>query len=465
MTSTRTTPSAAPLTPNTDLTAEIDRFMDGVTSRNPHETEFHQAVREVAESVMPLVLDDARYRDARILERMSEPERVISFRVVWEDDAGDIQMNRAWRVQFNGAIGPYKGGMRFHPTVTLSVLKFLGFEQTFKNSLTGLPMGGGKGGANFDPKGKSDREVMRFCQALMNELSRHIGERTDVPAGDIGVGGREVGFMFGQYRRLENRFTGVFTGKAPAYGGSHIRPEATGYGLVYFTEAMLAQRGDGIRGKTATVSGSGNVALHAIEKLVQLGAKVVTVSDSGGFIHDPDGIDEQKLEWLEELKEIRRGRIAEYADKFPRATFNAGGRPWRVACDLAFPCATQNELSGDDARTLIKNGVVAVAEGANMPSDPDAVHELLQHRILFGPAKAANAGGVAVSGLEQTQNSMRLTWSRAEVDDRLRQIMLDIHGTCVRYGERDNGFVNYVHGANRGGFVKVAEAMLAYGVM
>jgi glutamate dehydrogenase (NADP+) len=355
--------------------------------------------------------------------------------------------------------------MRFHPTVNLSVLKFLGFEQTFKNSLTGLPMGGGKGGSNFDPKGKSEREVMRFCQALMNELSRHIGERTDVPAGDIGVGGREIGFMFGQYRRLENRFTGVFTGKAPAYGGSHIRPEATGYGLVYFTEAMLAQRGDGIAGKLATVSGSGNVALHAIEKLNQLGAKVVTASDSGGFIHDPDGIDSDKLAWIADLKDHRRGRIAEYVKEFPRATFHAAGRPWSVPCQLAFPCATQNELSGDDARTLVANGVRAVAEGANMPSDPDAVHHFVHNDVMFGPAKAANAGGVAVSGLEQTQNSMRLTWSRNEVDERLKQIMLGIHETCVKHGGSQNGAVNYVQGANRGGFVKVAEAMLAYGVM
>ncbi len=465
MTSTRTTPSAAPLTSTTGIAAEVDEFMDGVIARNPHEPEFHQAVREVAESVMPLVLDDTRYRDARILERMSEPERVVSFRVVWENDSGEVQMNRAWRVQFNGAIGPYKGGMRFHPTVNVSVLKFLGFEQTFKNSLTGLPMGGGKGGSNFDPKGKSEREVMRFCQALMNELSRHIGERTDVPAGDIGVGGREIGFMFGQYRRLENRFTGVFTGKAPAYGGSHIRPEATGYGLVYFTEAMLAQRGDGISGKTATVSGSGNVALHAIEKLTHLGATVVTVSDSGGFIHDPDGIDPDKLAWIADLKDRRRGRISDYAKQFSRARFYAGQRPWSIPCHLAFPCATQNELSGDDARALIANGVRAVAEGANMPSDPDAVHEFLHNGVMFGPAKAANAGGVAVSGLEQTQNSMRLTWSRSEVDDRLKQIMLGIHETCVSHGGSGSGIVNYVQGANRGGFVKVAEAMLAYGVM
>jgi glutamate dehydrogenase (NADP+) len=445
--------------------SEVERFMQDVVRRDPDQPEFHQAVREVAESVMPLVLDDQRYRDARILERMSEPDRVVSFRVMWEDDGGEWHMNRAWRVQFNGAIGPYKGGMRFHPSVTLSVLKFLGFEQTFKNSLTGLPMGGGKGGANFDPKGKSDREVMRFCQSLINELFRHIGERTDVPAGDIGVGAREVGYMFGQYRRLENRFTGVFTGKGTAFGGSEIRPQATGYGLVYFTEAMLAQRGDGIAGKTATVSGSGNVALHAIEKLVQLGATVLTASDSSGFIHDPDGISLEKLAWLHELKEVRRGRIAEYAGKFKRATFHAGKRPWCVKSQLAFPCATQNEINGDDARALIASGVMSVAEGANMPSDLEAVHEFLSHRVLFAPAKAANAGGVAVSGLEQTQNSMRLTWSREEVDERLKVIMLGIHETCVKHGGDGNGYVNYVKGANVGGFVKVAEAMLAYGVM
>ena len=438
--------------------------MEDVTRRNPGEIEFHQAVREVADSVMPLVLDDTRYRDAKILERMAEPDRVISFRVAWEDDHGEIQINRAWRVQFNGAIGPYKGGMRFHPSVTLGVLKFLGFEQTFKNSLTGLPMGGGKGGSNFDPKGKSDREVMRFCYTLMDELHRHIGERTDIPAGDIGVGAREVGYMFGAYRKLENRFTGVFTGKGRAFGGSAIRPEATGYGLVYFTEAMLGTRGEGITGKTALVSGSGNVALYAMEKLVQLGARVVTASDSSGFVHDPDGISIEKLEWLKDLKEVRRGRIEEYATKYRKATFHAGKRPWNVDCDLAFPCATQNELSLDDAKVLVKNGVIAVAEGANMPSDADAVH-LLQKKVLFGPAKAANAGGVAVSGLEQTQNSMRLSWSEKEVDDKLKQIMLDIHGTCVQHGGDGNGYVNYVNGANVGGFVKVAEAMLAYGVM
>ena len=449
-------------------TGDVERFMREIEARNPGEPEFHQAVREVAESVMPLVQSDARYRDAKILERMAEPDRVVSFRVCWEDDTGEVQINRAWRVQFNGAIGPYKGGMRFHPSVNLGVLKFLGFEQTFKNSLTGLPMGGGKGGSNFDPKGKSDREVMRFCHALMSELHRHIGERTDVPAGDIGVGAREVGYMFGAYRKLENRFTGVFTGKGRAFGGSAIRPEATGYGLVFFTEAMLNNTGDGIKGKTATVSGSGNVALYCIEKLNQLGAKVLTASDSSGFVHDPDGISGDKLEFLKDLKEVRRGRIAEYADKYKKSKFFANRRPWAVTCDLAFPCATQNELSIEDAKTLQANGAIACAEGANMPSDADAVHFMLQKKILFGPAKAANAGGVAVSGLEQTQNSMRLSWTGGEVEERLRQIMLGIHATCVQHGAESNGkaaFVNYVKGANVGGFVKVADAMLAYGVL
>lgn len=445
--------------------SDVARFMDEIVRRNPGEPEFHQAVHEVAESVMPLVLSDKRYQDAKILERMAEPERVVSFRVCWEDDKGEIHTNRAFRVQFNGAIGPYKGGMRFHPSVTLGVLKFLGFEQTFKNSLTGLPMGGGKGGANFDPKGKSDREVMRFCYALMRELHRHIGERTDVPAGDIGVGAREVGYMFGAYRQLENRFTGVFTGKGRAFGGSAIRPEATGYGLVYFTEAMLAGTGEQIKGKAATVSGSGNVALYCMEKLNQLGARVLTASDSSGFVHDPDGISGEKLDYLMDLKEVRRGRISEYADKFRKATFHANKRPWGVKCDLAFPCATQNELSLEDAKTLSGNSVRAVAEGANMPSDADAVHYFIGQKVLFAPAKAANAGGVAVSGLEQTQNSMRLSWTEKEVDDRLKQIMLGIHDTCVTHGGDGNGYVNYVKGANIGGFVKVAEAMLAYGVM
>jgi glutamate dehydrogenase (NADP+) len=450
---------------NRGAATEVERFMQEIVRRNPAEPEFHQAVREVAESVMPIVLGDQRYRDAKILERMAEPDRVISFRVAWEDDKGEIHINRAFRIQFNGAIGPYKGGMRFHPSVTLGVLKFLGFEQTFKNSLTGLPMGGGKGGSTFDPKGRSDREVMRFCHTLMTELHRHIGERTDVPAGDIGVGAREVGYMFGAYRKLENRFTGVFTGKGRAFGGSAIRPEATGYGLVYFTEAMLAGRGEGIKGKTATVSGSGNVALYCIKKLANLGARVVTASDSSGFIHDPDGIQGEKLEYLQDLKEVRRGRISEYTEQYKKARFYGGKRPWGVECDLAFPCATQNEISFDDAVALAKNGVIAVAEGANMPSDAGAVHHFLEKKILFAPAKAANAGGVAVSGLEQTQNSMRLSWTEKEVDDRLKHIMLDIHETCRKHGGDGNGYINYVNGANIGGFVKVAEAMLAYGVI
>lgn len=445
--------------------AEVEQFMRDVEHRNPAQPEFHQAVREVAESVMPLVLDKAAYRDYRILERMAEPDRVISFRVCWEDDKGAIHMNRAWRVQFNGAIGPYKGGMRFHPSVTEGVLKFLGFEQTFKNSLTGLPMGGGKGGSNFDPKGKSDREVMRFCYSLMSELFRHVGERTDVPAGDIGVGGREIGYMFGAYRKIENRFTGVFTGKGRAYGGSAVRPEATGYGLVYLTEAMLASRGAGIKGQAAIVSGSGNVALYAMKKLDALGATVLTASDSGGFIHDPAGIRGEKIEWLRDLKENRRGRISEYAAQWKGATYYAGKTPWHVPAQLAFPCATENELGADDAKALIANKVIAVAEGANMPSTAEAVHAFVSQNVLFGPAKAANAGGVAVSGLEQTQNSMRVSWSHEEVDQKLKQIMLGIHAQCVEYGSNGKGTVNYVHGANRAGFVKVAEAMLAYGVM
>ena len=447
-------------------TAEhIAQFMHAVRERNSNELEFQQAVHEVVESVLPFTLDHQKYRDARILERMTEPDRVLSFRVCWVDDAGEVQMNRAWRVQFNNAIGPYKGGMRFHPTVTQSVLKFLGFEQTFKNSLTGLPMGGGKGGSNFDPKGKSDGEVMRFCQALMSELFRHIGERTDIPAGDIGVGAREIGYMFGQYKRLENRFTGVFTGKALAYGGSFVRPEATGYGAVYFTENMLSHAGAGIRGLTAVVSGSGNVSTYTIEKLTALGARVVTASDSGGFIHDPDGISPEKLAWLKTHKEVRRGRIAEYAEHFKGCTYHAGKKPWNVPCDMAFPSATQNELDEHDARTLVKNGVRTVAEGANMPSTLEATRVFLNAKVMFGPGKAANAGGVAVSGLEQSQNSMRLSWSREEVDLRLQEIMRNIHAQCVQYGTDKSGYVNCVKGANIGGFVKVAEAMLAYGVM
>ncbi len=441
------------------------RFMRGLVRRNPGEPEFHQAVQEVAESLTPFLLDNRKYTENRIIERMTEPDRAVIFRVTWEDDEGRIHANRAWRVQFNNSIGPYKGGMRFHPSVTLSVLKFLGFEQVFKNSLTGLPMGGGKGGSNFNPRGRSDREVMRFCQSLMIELHRYIGDDVDVPAGDIGVGAREISYMFGQYKRLENRFAGILTGKGLAFGGSLIRTEATGYGCVYFTQRMLERRDEGVEGKVCSVSGSGNVAIYAIEKLVQLGAKVVTASDSGGFIHDPQGIDAEKLAWLKELKEVRRGRIHEYADHFAGATFHAKTRPWSVPVELAFPCATQNELDADDADTLLKNGVQAVAEGANMPSTREAMHRFLEAEILFAPGKAANAGGVAVSGLEQSQNALRISWPREQVDSKLQEIMTDIHSRCVRHGEGTNGHVDYVKGANIGGFIKVADAMLAYGVV
>ena len=438
--------------------------MLGLTRRNPGMPEFHQAVREVVESLMPYVLAHPEYRDAQILERMTEPDRVVIFRVAWEDDAGNIRVNRAWRVQFNGAIGPYKGGLRFHKTVTLSVLKFLAFEQTFKNSLTGLPMGGGKGGSNFNPKGKSDREVMRFCQAMMTELQRHIGEDTDVPAGDIGVGAREVSYLFGQYKRLTNRFVGVITGKGLSFGGSLIRTEATGYGVAYFIQDMLSERdGDSFEGKTVAISGSGNVAIYAVEKVTDLGGKVVTLSDSSGTIYDPAGIDAEKLAFVKDLKEVRRGRIREYAEKYG-CEYRKGARPWDVPCDVAIPCATQNELDGDDARTLLDNGCTVVAEGANMPCTLEAVSLFHHARILFGPAKAANAGGVAVSGLEQSQNALRLSWSREEVDERLDTIMEEIHRKCVAYGRTDGGWVDYVKGANLAGFVKVADAMLAYGI-
>ena len=448
-----------------EVQREIDAFMAGLVRRNPGQPEFHQAVREVTESLMPYLLEHPRYRKAQILERMTEPDRVIIFRVTWEDDKGNIRANRAWRVQFNNSIGPYKGGMRFHPSVTLSVLKFLGFEQVLKNSLTTLPMGGGKGGSNFNPKGKSDREVMRFCHSLMIELSRHIGEDTDVPAGDIGVGAREISYMFGQYKRLENRFTGILTGKGLAFGGSLVRTEATGYGAVYFMQNMLARRGDSVAGKTAVVSGSGNVALYVIEKLNELGAQVVTASDSGGFIHDPDGIRDEKLDWLKHLKEARRGRIKEYAKKFGCA-FYEKQRPWATPCDLAFPCATQNELNLEQAETLLANGVLAVAEGANMPTELDAVQAFREARILFGPAKAANAGGVAVSGLEQSQNALRISWTREEVDGRLQDIMKNIHAKCVEFGHNGKDeYIDYVDGANIAGFVKVADAMLAYGIV
>ena len=447
------------------VTVEIENFMQGIAQRNPGEAEFHQAVREVSESLMPFILENKKYRDANILERVTEPDRTIIYRVSWEDDRGTIQTNRAWRVQFNNSIGPYKGGLRFHPSVNQSVLKFLGFEQIFKNSLTGLPMGGAKGGANFDPKGKSDREVMRFCQSMMNELFRHIGEDTDVPAGDIGVGAREIGFLFGQFKRLANRVTGTFTGKGLTYGGSLIRTEATGYGCVYFCENMLNHVGDTIKGKNCAISGSGNVALYCAEKALQSGATVLTMSDSNGTIYDQDGIDADKLAFVKELKELRRGRISEYVEKYKSAQYLAGKRPWEVKCDVAFPCATQNEISLQDAKTLVGNGVKVVAEGANMPTELAAVHLFQENGVLFGPAKAANAGGVAVSGLEQSQNSLRLSWSREEVDERLKKIMKDIHTKCLKYGDGGNGKVNYVKGANIGGFVKVADAMLAYGIV
>lgn len=444
--------------------AEVDRFMAGLVRRNPGEPEFHQAVREVAHSIMPFLLANPRYLRARILVRLTEPDRIITFRVVWQDDAGRVHANRAWRVQFSNAIGPYKGGLRFHPSVTQSVLKFLGFEQVFKNSLTGLPMGGAKGGSNFDPRGKSEGEVMRFCQAMMRELHRHIGEDTDVPAGDIGVGTREIGFLFGQYMRLANRFTGVLTGKGLSFGGSHVRTEATGYGAVYFLQNLLETRGLEIQGMTATVSGSGNVALYAIEKLGQLGARVVTASDSSGFVHDPDGISGERLKWLKDLKEVRRGRISEYAEHF-KCQYFPSKRPWNVPCEIAMPCATQNELDVDDAASLLRNGVIAVAEGANMPSTFRAVDAFIGHKILFGPGKATNAGGVAVSGLEQSQNALRISWTRQEVDQRLKGIMREIHEKCCIDGTDADGFVNYVRGANIAGFRKVADALLAYGIV
>jgi glutamate dehydrogenase (NADP+) len=442
---------------------ETDAFMDRLIARNPGQPEFHQAVREVVESLMPFVLERPEYQHARILDRLTEPDRVIIFRVAWVDDRGDIQVNRGFRVQFNNAIGPYKGGLRFHPSVNLSVLKFLGFEQIFKNSLTGLPMGGAKGGSDFDPKGKSDAEVMRFCQAMMTELYRHIGADVDVPAGDIGVGGREIGYLFGQYRRITNQVTGVLTGKGLAYGGSLIRPEATGYGCVYFVQNMLGHRGESLEGKVCTVSGSGNVAIYTVEKALALGARVVTWSDSEGFVYDREGITPEKLEWVKELKEVRRGRIREYADEF-HCEYHAGKRPWVVPCDVAFPSATQNEIELADAETLVANGCRAVGEGANMPSTIDATNVFLAAGVAFGPGKAANAGGVSVSGLEQSQNAMRLFWPREEVDHRLQQIMRRIHDQCVEFGRAGKGPVNYVVGANRAGFAKVAEAMMASGV-
>jgi glutamate dehydrogenase (NADP+) len=442
----------------------VDQFMAKIKAKNPAEPEFHQAVHEVAESLIPYIEEKPKYKHAKILERIVEPERVILFRVPWLNDKGEVEINRGFRIEMNSAIGPYKGGLRFHPTVNLGILKFLAFEQVFKNSLTTLPMGGGKGGSDFDPKGKSDNEVMRFCQSFMTELSRHIGPNTDVPAGDIGVGGREIGFLFGQYKRIRNEFTGVLTGKGIEWGGSLIRPEATGYGAVYFAEEMLKTRDDSLKGKIAVVSGSGNVAQFTTEKINELGGKVVTLSDSSGFIYDPDGIDDNKLKFAMELKNIKRGRIKEYADKFG-CEYHEVLRPWGVKCDVAFPSATENEIHEEDAKLLIANGCKLISEGANMPSTPGAIEIYLQEKILYGPGKAANAGGVAVSGLEMTQNSMRLPWSRKEVDQRLLQIMSSIHETCVKYGREDGDYVNYVTGANIGGFVKVADAMLAQGAV
>ncbi len=445
--------------------AEIEAFMSRVKEKNGHEPEFLQAVQEVAETVIPFIEENPKYKTAKILDRIVEPERTIIFRVPWLDDQGNIQVNRGYRVEFNSAIGPYKGGLRFHPSVNLSILKFLGFEQIFKNSLTTLPMGGGKGGSDFDPKGKSDNEVMKFCQSFMTELARHIGADTDVPAGDIGVGGREIGYMFGQYKRLRNEFTGVLTGKARNWGGSLIRPEATGYGTVYFAKEMLATKSDSFNGKIVAVSGSGNVAQYACEKATELGAKVVTLSDSEGYIYDADGIDAGKLAYVMELKNVKRGRISEYASKYPNAKFISGKRPWEVKVDIALPCATQNELNGEEAKVLISNGVKCVAEGANMPSTPEAITAFQQGGVLFSPGKASNAGGVATSGLEMSQNSLRLSWSREEVDQRLHGIMVSIHEACVKYGKNADGSIDYVKGANVAGFVKVADSMIDQGLV
>ena len=447
--------------------AEIDAFMESVKAKNSHEPEFLQAVHEVAETIIPFMDRHPQYKKGKILERMVEPERVIMFRVPWMDDNGNPQVNRGYRVQFNSAIGPYKGGIRFHPSVNLSILKFLGFEQVFKNSLTTLPMGGGKGGADFDPKGKSDAEVMRFCQSFMTELTRFIGPNTDIPAGDIGVGKREVGYMFGQYKRLQNEFTGVFTGKGHNWGGSLIRPEATGYGCAYFAEEILSHHNDSLKGKTVAVSGSGNVAQHAMQKIVQLGGKVVTMSDSGGYVYAKDGFTSEAINYLTELKDVRRGRISEMADKFDGIEFFENERSWNVPCnvDAAFPCATQNELDESDAQKLLDKGCKLVCEGANMPSTPEAVALFHKNRILFSPGKASNAGGVATSGLEMTQNSMRLSWTSAEVDEKLHAIMKNIHAACVAHGTGEDGYVDYVRGANIAGFVKVADSMLDQGIV
>ena len=447
------------------MSQSIDAFIEAVAKRNQNEPEFMQAVKEVAETVIPFIEENKKYQNKMLLERMVEPERVIIFRICWIDDAGKAQVNRGYRIQMNSAIGPYKGGIRFHPSVNLSILKFLAFEQTFKNSLTTLPMGGGKGGSDFDPKGKSDNEIMRFCQSLMTELYRHIGPNLDIPAGDIGVGAREVGYMFGQYKRIQNEFTGVLTGKGPSFGGSRMRPEATGYGNVYFAESMLKTKGDTIKGKTIVVSGSGNVAQFATQKATELGGKVVTMSDSSGYIYDADGIDAEKLAYVQEIKNINYGRISDYLTKYPNAKFVAGKRPWEVKADIALPCATQNEMNEEEAKMLIANGCMCVSEGANMPCVPEAVTVFQNAKILFAPGKASNAGGVATSGLEMSQNSLRMGWTSEEVDEKLKRIMLDIHASCVKYGADANGHVDYVKGANIAGFVKVADAMLAQGVV
>ncbi|MGB1019507.1 MAG: NADP-specific glutamate dehydrogenase [Flavobacteriaceae bacterium] len=446
------------------MDAIINKFLQQVEQRNQNEPEFLQAVTEVAESVIPYIVKNDIYYGQNILLRMVEPERVVSFRVAWIDDNEEIQVNRGYRIEMNSAIGPYKGGLRFHPSVNLSVLKFLAFEQIFKNSLTTLPMGGGKGGSDFDPKGRSDTEVMRFCQSFMTELFRHIGPNRDIPAGDIGVGSREIGYLFGQYKRLKNEFTGVLTGKGVSWGGSLIRPEATGYGVVYFTQQMVENVGKSLKDQKIVISGSGNVAQYAAEKALHLGAKVLTLSDSSGYIYDADGINEEKLNFIMHLKNLTRGRIGEYVNTYPKASFHANKKPWEVPCDIALPCATQNELQQKDAQTLVKNGCFAVGEGANMPSTPEAIHTFMEHRVLFAPGKASNAGGVAVSGLEMAQNSLRYNWSREEVDERLKKIMQDIHQSCTQYGS-EKDYVNYVKGANIAGFVKVADAMLAQGVV
>lgn len=444
---------------------KINAFMDEVKGRNSHEPEFIQAVQEVAETVIPYISNNEIYNGKNILLRMVEPERLISFRVSWVDDDGEIHVNRGYRIQMNSAIGPYKGGLRFHPTVNASVLKFLAFEQVFKNSLTTLPMGGGKGGSDFDPKGKSNDEVMRFCHAFMTELCRHIGPNTDVPAGDIGVGAREIGFLFGMYKKIRNEFTGVLTGKGLSWGGSKIRPEATGYGTVYFAQSMLQSKKEDVKGKNVVISGSGNVAQYAAEKVIQLGGKVVTLSDSSGYIYDKEGIDEERLAYVMDIKNNKRGRISDYIKKYKSAEFHEGKTPWGVPCEMALPCATQNELDGKDAKMLLKNGCICVAEGANMPSTPEAIHAFHEAKILFAPGKASNAGGVATSGLEMSQNSLRISWTREEVDERLQKIMKDIHDSCIEYGMDEDGYCNYVKGANIAGFVKVADAMLAQGVI